>query len=99
QRVGLTHASIAPYGAYPTRDGGHVLIGIQNDREWRVLAEKVLRHHAPGADPAFATNRARVERRAETDRKVAAVTSTLDAAMLTQTLAPAAIAFARVNAR
>jgi len=97
QRVGLTHASIAPYGAYPTRDGGHVLIGIQNDREWRVLAEKVLGDPALGADPAFATNRARVERRAETDRKVAAVTSTLDAAVLTQKLAAADIAFASVN--
>ncbi len=97
QRVGLTHASIAPYGAYPTRDGGHVLIGIQNDREWRVLAEKVLGDPALGADPAFATNRARVERRAETDRKVAAVTSNLDAAMLTQKLAAADIAFASVN--
>jgi itaconate CoA-transferase len=97
QRVGLTHASIAPYGAYPTRDGGHVLIGIQNDREWRVLAEKVLGDPTLGADPAFATNRARVERRSETDRKVAAVTSTLDAAMLTQKLAAADIAFASVN--
>jgi itaconate CoA-transferase len=97
QRVGLTHASIAPYGAYPTRDGGHVLIGIQNDREWRVLAEKVLGDPALGADPAFATNRARVERRAETDRKVAALTSTLDAAVLTQKLAAADIAFASVN--
>jgi formyl-CoA transferase len=97
QRVGLTHASIAPYGAFPTRDGAHILIGIQNDREWRVLAEKVLGDPALGADPAFATNRARVERRAETDRKVAAVTSTLDAAMLTQKLAAADIAFASVN--
>jgi len=97
QRVGLTHASIAPYGAYPTRDGGHVLIGIQNDREWRVLAEKVLGDPALGADPAFATNRARVERRAETDRKVTALTSTLDAAVLTQKLAAADIAFASVN--
>src|SRR6202046_2036403 len=42
QRVGLTHASIAPYGAFPTRDGAEILIGVQNDREWRVLAEKVL---------------------------------------------------------
>jgi formyl-CoA transferase len=38
--VGLTHASIAPYGAFPTRDGANILIGVQNDREWRVLAER-----------------------------------------------------------
>src|SRR5271169_1658205 len=92
QRVGLTHAAIAPYGAFPTRDGGVVLIAVQSDREWRVLAEKVLGDPTLAADPAFATNRARVERRAETDRKVAAVSRTLDAAVLTQKLAAADIA-------
>ena len=97
QRVGLTHASIAPYGAFPTRDGAEILIGIQNDREWRVLAEKVLGDAALAADPGFATNRARVERRAETDRRIAVMTRTLDAAALTQKLAAADIAFARVN--
>ena len=97
QRVGLTHASIAPYGAFPTRDGASILIGVQNDREWRVLAEKVLGDPALATDPAFATNRARVERRAETDRKVAAVSRTLDAEALMQKLAAADIAFARVN--
>ena len=53
-----------------------LLIGIQNDREWRVLAEKVLGDADLAANPDFATNRARVERRAETDRKVAAISST-----------------------
>lgn len=97
RRVGLTHAAIAPYGAYPTRDGVDVLIGIQNDREWRLLAEKVLDDVALAADPDFATNKARVARRAETDRKVAAITSRLDAAALMHKLAAADIAFARVN--
>lgn len=31
QRMGLSHASIAPYDAYPTADG-EILIGVQNDR-------------------------------------------------------------------
>ncbi|MBV1698195.1 MAG: CoA transferase [Hyphomicrobiales bacterium] len=97
RRVGLTHAAIVPYGAYPTRDGVDVLIGIQNDREWRLLAEKVLDDVALAADPDFATNKARVARRAETDRKVAAITSRLDAAALMHQLAAADIAFARVN--
>ncbi len=97
QRVGLTHSAIAPYGAFPTRDGVDVLIGVQNDREWRMLAEKVLSDAALAADPDFATNKARVERRAETDRRVAAITSKLDADALTQKLAAADIAFARVN--
>jgi itaconate CoA-transferase len=97
QRVGLTHASIAPYGAFPTRDGAEILIGIQNDREWRVLAEKVLGDADLAADSRFATNRARVERRAETDRKIAAISRTLDAKSLIQKLDAADIAFARVN--
>ena len=97
QRVGLTHASIAPYGAFPTRDGAEILIGVQNDREWRVLAEKVLGDAGLAANPDFATNRDRVRHRAEVDRKIAAISSTLDAARLTQQLAAADIAFARVN--
>ena len=42
QRVGLAHTSIAPYGVFKSRDGVDVLISIQSDREWRVLAEQVL---------------------------------------------------------
>ncbi len=38
RRVGLAHTSIAPYGAFRTRDGVDILISIQSDREWRVLA-------------------------------------------------------------
>jgi formyl-CoA transferase len=97
QRVGLAHTSIAPYGAFRTRDGVDVLISIQSDREWRVLAEKVLGDAKLAGDPAFATNVERVKRRAETDGKVAAMFGALDAETLTQKLARADIAFARVN--
>jgi formyl-CoA transferase len=97
KRMGLAHTSIAPYGAFKTRDGVDILISIQSDREWRVLAEKVLGDAALAADPAFATNVARVHRRAETDGRVAASFGALDAAALTQKLAAADIAFARVN--
>jgi itaconate CoA-transferase len=97
QRVGLAHSAIAPYGVFPTRDREGVLIAVQNDREWRVLAAKVLGDADLAADPGFATNLARVQRRAETDRKVAAVSSALDAESLMQKLTDAGIAFARVN--
>jgi len=97
RRAGLAHTSIAPYGAFRTRDGIDILISIQSDREWRVLAEKVLGDAKLAADPAFANNVERVKRRAETDGKVAAVFGALDAETLTQKLAEADIAFARVN--
>src|SRR5262249_34086006 len=53
QRIGLAHPSISPYGAFKTRDGITILISIQNDREWRVLAAKVMDDPALAADPDF----------------------------------------------
>ncbi len=97
QRMGLAHTSISPYGAFKSRDGVAILISIQSDREWRVLAEKVLGDAALAADPAFATNVERVKRRAETDGRVAKVFASLDADALEKKLAAADIAFARVN--
>ncbi len=97
QRMGLAHTSISPYGAFRSRDGIDILISIQSDREWRVLAEKVLGDRALAADPAFATNVERVKRRAATDGKVAKTFGALDADALEQKLATADIAFARVN--
>jgi itaconate CoA-transferase len=97
RRLGLAHPSIAPYGVFRTRDGVDILISIQNDREWRVLAEKVLGDKALAADPAFATNMDRVEQRAETDARVANVFAAADADPLVERLTAADIAFARVT--
>jgi formyl-CoA transferase len=97
KRVGLAHTSIAPYGAFRSRDGIDILISIQSDREWRILADKILGDAALAADPAFATNVERVKRRSETDGGVAAVFGALDADTLEDKLAAADIAFARVN--
>jgi itaconate CoA-transferase len=97
KRIGLAHISISPYGAFKSRDGVDILISIQSDREWRILAKNVLGDAALAANPDFATNVERVKRRGETDGRVAAVFGALDAAALEQKLAAADIAFARVN--
>jgi formyl-CoA transferase len=97
KRIGLAHVAIAPYGVFKTRDGADILISIQNDREWRVLAEKVLGDAALGSDPKFATNPKRVENRAATDAKVAAIFMSFDVEPLMQKLEAADIAFARVS--
>jgi len=97
KRIGLAHISISPYGAFRSRDGVDILISIQSDREWRILAEKVLGDAALAADPDFATNVERVKRRAQTDGRVAAVFAAHDADALEKKLAAADIAFARVN--
>lgn len=96
-RVGLAHPTIAPYGAFRTRDGADILIAIQNDREWRVLADKVLGDAALGADARFATNPKRNENRAATDDAVAAAFARYDVEPLMKLLEAADIAFARVN--
>jgi itaconate CoA-transferase len=97
KRVGLAHPTIAPYGVFTSRDGAPILISIQSDREWRILAEDVLGDTALAADPAFATNVERVKRRAETDARVQAVFGTIDVTPLSEQLAAADIAFARVS--
>jgi formyl-CoA transferase len=97
KRVGLAHPSIAPYGVFRTRDGADVLISIQSDREWRILARDVLENAMLADDPVFATNVERVKRRAETDAQVQAVFGAMDVKALSARLAAADIAFARVS--
>jgi itaconate CoA-transferase len=97
QRIGLAHPSIAPYGVFKTRDGADILISIQSDREWRVLANDVLGDAALAADPTFATNVERVRRRAETDARVQAAFGGTNVTVLSKKLDAAQIAFARVS--
>jgi len=97
QRIGLAHPSISPYGVFKSRDGADILTAIQNDREWRVLAGEVMGDKALAADPDFATNVARMQRRGETDGRVQAAFGAMDVAELEAKLAAADIAYARVN--
>jgi itaconate CoA-transferase len=59
QRTGARHASIAPYGPYRTATGT-LFLGIQNDREWRVLCSQVLQRPELVDDERFRTNPDRV---------------------------------------
>ena len=97
RRLGLAHPSIAPYGVFRSKDDIPILISIQNDREWRVLAADVMDDAALAADPKFAKLVDRVKHRAQTDGKVAAHFGTMDVATLSKKLEAADIAFARVN--
>jgi itaconate CoA-transferase len=96
KRLGLAHPSIAPYGVFKSKDGIDILISIQNDREWRMLAN-VMGDPALADDPKFAKLVDRVTHRSDTDGKVAAAFATMDVETLSNKLAAADIAFARVN--
>ena len=97
KRLGLAHPSIAPYGVFKSKDGADILISIQNDREWRILAADVMGDKALAADPKFAKLVDRVKHRAETDGEVAASFATMDVGTLSKKLEAADIAFAHVN--
>ena len=97
KRIGLSHTSIAPYGVFKTHDGADILIAIQSDREWRILAERVMGDQALAVDPNFATNIERVKRRTDTDGRVQAAFGALGVNELQDKLATADIAFGRVN--
>ncbi|MEU4498428.1 CaiB/BaiF CoA-transferase family protein [Streptomyces sp. NPDC023998] len=96
-RTGVAHAVISPYDAYSTADGGQVLLSVQNDREWRRLAEQVLGRPKLALDPVFATNTARTANRERTDAAVAAALARLSTADAIEALEAAGIACARLN--
>ncbi|GII64349.1 dehydratase [Sphaerisporangium krabiense] len=95
-RMGLSHSAIAPYDAFPTRDG-QVLIGVQNDAGWRALVTAVLDAPELTEDPRFATNVARVRNRAECDAAVAARTSRWSTSELDARLAAAGVPAAQLK--
>lgn len=96
-RLGLAHALIAPYGAYPTGDGGQVLIAIQSNREWRVFCEAVLQNPDMGNDSRFADNTRRVENRDAMDAAINAVFQNKSRAELLALLDKARIACAQLS--
>ncbi len=96
-RSGADHATIVPYGRYRAGDGHYVMLGLQNEREWKAFCEKVLNRPALAADGRFDTNAKRHERRAEVTTLIDEVFSTLGAQELVARLDAAGIANARVN--
>jgi crotonobetainyl-CoA:carnitine CoA-transferase CaiB-like acyl-CoA transferase len=96
-QVGLAHPSIAPYGAFATKDSGVILISIQSDREWRVLAGEVMGRSDLASDAALATNNQRVADRARTDAEVGAWFAGVTRSEAEAHLRAARIAFGALN--
>lgn len=96
-RVGLSHPSIAPYGTFHTRDGDGILISIQSEREWAVLARDVIKRPDMITDPKFCTNNVRVEHRAETDRIIGDCFAAHSTAEMAALLDKCDIAFGQVS--
>ena len=95
-RHGAQHASIAPYGPFPTRDGA-VFLGIQNEREWARFCTEVLQQPALVDDPRFAGNPQRVAHRAALEAEIGSVTEDLPTVEAVARLDRAGIANARLR--
>jgi itaconate CoA-transferase len=97
RRTGARHATIAPYGPFEAGDGGTVMIGLQNEREWVVFCEQVLEDAELARDPRFESNSRRVANREALDAAIGAVFRGMSAAEVVARLDRAQIANARMN--
>ena len=97
KRTGASHATIYPYGPFPAGDGKTVMLGLQNEREWKAFCEQVLLQPALAVDERFASNPLRVAARASLDEIIVNAFAGLSAAEVVQRLETAQIANARVN--
>jgi crotonobetainyl-CoA:carnitine CoA-transferase CaiB-like acyl-CoA transferase len=97
KRLGLNHATIAPYGAYRTGDGRQVVISIQTETEWASLCRDVLGKPQLAADPRFSSNSRRSAHRRELDAEIDQVFALLTGEALIARLRAAQIAFGKLN--
>ncbi|WP_454766907.1 CaiB/BaiF CoA transferase family protein [Cupriavidus campinensis] len=96
-RAGAAHATIYPYGPFPTGDGKTVMLGLQNEREWAGFCRIVLREPDLATHAAFATNSLRSANRAQLRARIVEAFSHLTAEQVVQRLEDAKIANASVN--
>ncbi|MGS1105494.1 CaiB/BaiF CoA transferase family protein [Achromobacter anxifer] len=96
-RAGAAHASIYPYGPFPVGGGATIMLGLQNEREWRVFCAQVLRQAELAEDPRFISNSLRTANRDDLRALIVAAFADLTIEQVTQRLEDAQIANARVN--
>jgi crotonobetainyl-CoA:carnitine CoA-transferase CaiB-like acyl-CoA transferase len=96
-RTGASHASISPYGPFTAGDGGTVMLGLQNEREWKVFCDAVLQRPEVATDARFDSNAQRNQHRAELQALILETFAALTAAQVVERLDAAGIANARVN--
>ncbi len=60
-RAGASHSTIFPYGPFVVGDGHTVILGLQNEREWKTFCEIVLEAPALASDSRFSSNSLRAK--------------------------------------
>ena len=96
-RAGASHATIYPYGPFPAGDGKIVMLGLQNEREWAVFCDKVLKQPELKTDLRFSSNPRRSAARKELYLIIVEAFSSLTAEQIVRRLDDAQIGNARMN--
>ena len=96
-RAGASHATIYPYGPFLAGDGKQVMLGLQNEREWQVFCDKVLRQPELARDARFETNAKRSAARPDLQALIEGEFAKLSAEQVIARLEDAQIANAQVN--
>jgi itaconate CoA-transferase len=105
KRAGASHASIYPYGPFSTGVGpdgkpsAKVMLGVQNEREWKILAADVLGRADLTVDPKFKDTASRSDNRAELEATISGIFASwgVGAEEVVRRLDAAGIANAKVN--
>jgi itaconate CoA-transferase len=96
-RSGASHAAIYPYGPFQAGDGNAIVLGLQNEREWKLFCETVMQDAALATDPRFDSNARRHENRTELKAIIDACFAKRTTAEVCERLDQAPIANARMN--
>ncbi|SPB13544.1 CoA transferase [Caballeronia novacaledonica] len=96
-QAGASHATIFPYGAFQAGDGKTVMLGLQNEREWKQFCECVIRQPELHNDERFCANSRRTQHREALKGIIVDAFASLTAAQVIERLEEAGIANARMN--
>ncbi|WP_349039644.1 CaiB/BaiF CoA-transferase family protein [Pseudotabrizicola sp. 4114] len=96
-RNGLSHPTIAPYGAFACAEGKEVLFSIQNEREWVRFCDQILGDAAIAEDLRFDSNSNRVANRPALDELILQAFANVPRDTMADRLEAAGIANGRVN--
>jgi crotonobetainyl-CoA:carnitine CoA-transferase CaiB-like acyl-CoA transferase len=97
QPLGVGSPAVAPYGAFPTRDGQTVVLGTTNDREWQRVAREIIDRPDLADDLRFATNPGRCAHRDVLDEAIGSWCAQHDLAYIQKTADDAGIGNSRYN--
>ena len=96
-RTGASHATIYPYGPFPAGDGKTVMLGLQNEREWKAFCTQVLLQPELATQERFSSNPRRSAERVALAAIIVEAFASLTAAQVVERLEQAQIASAQVN--